>query len=436
MVFEPREHGTKIQKHRNNTVLLPLIKGRYNTTIHKTGSEEFASINPDYEFSLGKGVPIFKYFYVMHFSTVVGQKDLIRHFLNEVNNEKVGHAQLFLGKPGYGSLPLALAFVQFLFCENKGATDSCGKCSSCRKVQNLQHPDLHFSFPTVQAIGKTSDSMLGEWRQQLIERPYFNLNTWIKKMDAQERKPIISVHESEEIIKKLSLRSYEGGYKVMVIWMAEEMNVSCANKLLKIIEEPPKKTLFILLAESQEFMLQTILSRCQIVKVPRVKTEEITQHLKNTLNVGSGEAESAASMGDGDVIEALSLLGSHENQNENRDQFIQLMRVCYKKDVLEMIQWAENTAAASREQQKVFLKYALHMFRQSMLQNYTEDHLTKVSEQEHLFLEKFAQFISGNNVFDFMKTFNEAHYHIERNANSKILFTNLSFNVMRYIHGA
>lgn len=214
------------------------------------------------------------------------------------------------------------------------------------------------------------------------------------------------------------------------------MNVSCANKLLKIIEEPPKKTLFILLAESQEFMLQTILSRCQIVKVPRVKTEEITQHLKNTLNVGSGEAESAASMGDGDVIEALSLLGSHENQNENRDQFIQLMRVCYKKDVLEMIQWAENTAAVSREQQKVFLKYALHMFRQSMLQNYTEDHLTKVSEQEHLFLEKFAQFISGNNVFDFMKTFNEAHYHIERNANSKILFTNLSFNVMRYIHGA
>ena len=353
-----------------------------------------------------------------------------------MNNEKVGHAQLFLGKPGYGSLPLALAFVQFLFCENKGATDSCGKCSSCRKVKNLQHPDLHFSFPTVQAIGKTSDSMLGEWRQQLIERPYFNLNTWIKKMDAQERKPIISVHESEEIIKKLSLRSYEGGYKVMVIWMAEEMNVSCANKLLKIIEEPPKKTLFILFADSQEFMLQTILSRCQIVKVPRVKTEEITRHLKNTLNVGSGEAESPASMGDGDVIEALSLLGSHENKNENRDQFIQLMRVCYKKDVLEMIQWAENTAAVSREQQKVFLKYALHMFRQSMLQNYTEDHLTKVSEQEHLFLEKFAQFISGNNVFDFMKTFNEAHYHIERNANSKILFTNLSFNVMRYIHGA
>ena len=372
----------------------------------------------------------------MQFSNIVGQKELTKHLIDEVNNEKISHAQMFLGKPGYGSLPLALAFIQYLFCENKQAQDSCGACASCRKVEKLQHPDLHFSFHTVQSISKVSDAALGDWRDQIAENPYFDLNTWLKRIDIKERKPIISVHESEAIIKKLSLRSYEGGYKVMVIWMSEEMNPSCANKLLKIIEEPPNKTLFILITESQEYMLQTILSRCQIVKVPRIKMEDMSQHLKHNLKVGGGNADSVASRVDGDLVETLEFLGDHEEQDANRTQFIQLMRVCYKKNVLDMIEWSEEIAAASREQQKVFLKYALHMFRQSMLRNYTEDHLTKVSEEEDQFLDKFSQFISGNNVFDFMKTFNEAHYHIERNANSKILFTNLCFNVMRYIHGA
>ena len=210
----------------------------------------------------------------MQFSAVVGQSELKRHLIDEVKNDKISHAQLFLGKPGYGPLPMALAFVQYLFCENKQAEDSCGECASCRKVAQLQHPDLHFSFPTVQGITKVSDAALPDWRAQIGNSPYFNLNDWIKKTDPRERKPIIGVQESEEIIKKLSLRSFEGGYKVMIIWMAEEMNPSCANKLLKIIEEPPAKTLFILVAESQEYMLQTILSRTQIVKVPRVTIDE------------------------------------------------------------------------------------------------------------------------------------------------------------------
>ena len=372
----------------------------------------------------------------MRFSDIVGQNNLASHLIDEVNNDKISHAQMFLGKTGYGSLPLALAFVQYLFCENKQKEDSCGECASCRKIDKLQHPDLHFSFPTVQTLAKISNPVLGEWREQIAENAYFDLTTWIKKIDVKERKPIISVHESEEIIKKLSLRSYEGGYKVMIIWMAEEMNPSCANKLLKIIEEPPNNTLFILLAETQEKMLQTIISRCQIVKVPRIKSEDMTAHLKAKLNVGGSNADSIVSRVEGDLLEALEMLGDHEEQDENRKQFIQLMRVCYKKSVLDMIQWSEDIASVSKEQQKIFLKYALHMFRQSMLRNYTEDHLTRVSEEEDQFLQKFSQFISGNNVFDFMKTFDEAHYHIERNANSKILFTNLCFNVMRYIHGA
>jgi DNA polymerase-3 subunit delta' len=372
----------------------------------------------------------------MRFSEVIGHAELKEHLINEINQEKVSHAQLFLGKPGYGTLPMALAFVQFLFCENKQASDSCGECSSCRKVATLQHPDFHFSFPTVQAISKISNGVLTDWRAQILESPYFDLNAWIKRMDVKERKPIIGKDESQEIIKKLSLRSYEGGYKVMLIWMAEEMNPSCANKLLKIIEEPPDSTLFLLVSESHEMMLQTILSRTQKVHIPRIQLDDLSAYLRTEKNQASGNADSIASRVDGDLIEALEFLGDHVEQDENRERFIQLMRVCYKKNVLDMMTWAESTAEHSREYQKVFLKYALHMFRQSMLRNYTEDTLTNVSTEEGAFLEKFSQFISGNNILDFMATFDDAYYHIERNANPKILFTQLCFQVMRYIHHA
>lgn len=372
----------------------------------------------------------------MQFSAVIGQSTLKEHLIDEVKSQKISHAQMFLGKPGYGVLPLALGFVQYLFCENPSETDSCGECPSCKKVMRLQHPDLHFSFPTVQAISKTSDGSLAEWREQITEQAYFDLNAWIRKVDVRERKPIIGVQESEEIIKKLSLRSYEGGYKVMIVWMAEEMNTSCANKLLKIIEEPPKDTLFILCTEAQESILPTIISRCQVVKVPRISLDEMSMYLRTEMQLNSSQADSVAARVDGDFLEALEYLGDHVEQDANRDQFIQLMRVCYKKNVLDMMQWSEEIASGSREQQKIFLKYALHMFRQSMLRNYTEDHLTRVSEEEDAFLKNFARFITGNNVYDFMKTFDEAHYHIERNANPKILFMNLCFNVMRYIHVA
>jgi DNA polymerase III subunit delta' len=370
----------------------------------------------------------------MQFSEVVGHEDLKALFIEEIKNDKVSHAQLFLGKPGYGTLPLALSFVQYLFCENKQEKDSCGQCASCRKVENLQHPDVHFSFPTVQTISKISNNVLGDWRDQIDNEPYFDLNKWIKRIDVKERKPIIGKDESQQIIKKLSLRSYEGGYKVMIIWMAEEMNTTCANKLLKIIEEPPSKTLFILVAESQEYMLQTILSRTQKVLIPRIEMSALSEYLKRAKNMGSEGADSVAARSDGDLLEAQEFIGDHVEHDQNREQFVQLMRVCYKKNVMDMIQWAESIAATSKEHQKVFLKYALHMFRQSLLRNYTEDHLTRVSSEEDKFLQNFSKYITGNNIGDFTETFNKAHYHIERNANGKILFTNLCFQVMRFIH--
>ena len=372
----------------------------------------------------------------MQFKDVVGQQELKAHLIQEILADKVSHAQLFLGKPGYGALPMALAFVQYLFCENKQQKDSCGVCPSCRKTQELQHPDLHFSFPVVQAINKKSDAFLPDWRKQIKENPYFNLNLWLKRTDEKGRKPIIGTEESQEIIKKLSLKSYEGGYKVMIIWMAEEMNPQCSNKLLKILEEPPAKTLFILVCENQEYILQTILSRTQLVKIPRLHIDDLANHLQDNYKLSKDSSESLAARVDGDFLEALEMLGDSFEQDENRELFIQLMRVCYKKDVLPMMDWAENVAAITKEKQKIFLRYCLHMFRQSMLKNYTQDQLTRVSEEENAFLKNFAKFITGNNILEFMKTFNDAHYHVERNANPKILFTNICFQVMRYIHVA
>jgi DNA polymerase-3 subunit delta' len=370
----------------------------------------------------------------MQFKDVIGQEELKSHLIKEVLADKVSHAQLFLGKSGFGGLPMALAFVQFIFCQNKQASDSCGSCPSCRKASELQHPDLHFSFPVVQAISKKSDTFLPEWREQIKSSPYFDLNTWLKRIDEKGRKPIIGTEESQEIIKKLSLKSYEGGYKVMIIWMAEEMNPQCSNKLLKILEEPPAKTLFILICENQEYILPTIISRTQLVKIPRIGVDELTSHLRSNFSLNTSSAESLAARVDGNFVEAMEMLGDGEVQDDNREMFITLMRVCYKKDVVPMMDWAEDAAALTKEKQKIFISYALHMFRQSMLHNYTENQLTKVSDDENAFLKKFSKFITGNNVFDFMKTFDDAFYHIERNANSKLLFTNICFNVMRYIH--
>lgn len=372
----------------------------------------------------------------MQFKQVIGQRELKSHLIQEIRSDKVSHAQLFLGKSGYGNLPMALAFVQYLFCEDKQENDSCGVCASCRKTQELQHPDLHFSFPVVQAINKKSDAFLPEWRAQIKEKPYFNLNDWLTRIDEKGRKPIIGTEESQEIIKKLNLKSYEGGYKVMIIWMAEEMNATCSNKLLKILEEPPAKTLFILVCESHDSLLQTIISRTQLVKVPRISLDDLSKHLKENQSLSKEASESMAARVDGDMIEALEMLGDGHEQDENRELFIKLMRVCYKKDVIPMMDWAEEISAITKEKQKIFIRYALHMFRQSMLRNYTDDQLTRVSDEENQFLKNFAKFITGNNVFDFMETFNDAHYHIERNANAKILFTNICFKVMRYIHVA
>ncbi len=371
----------------------------------------------------------------MQFNSIPGQEELKSHLIEEVKGGKISHAQLFAGKSGHATLPLALAFIQYIFCENKGENDSCGTCPSCKKVSDLQHPDLHFSFPTVQTISKTTNPLLALWRTQIQEQPIFDLYHWTKRMDDKERKPIIGTEESLEIVKKLSLKSYEGGYKVMLIWMAEEMNATCANKLLKILEEPPAKTLFLLVTDSPDKLLTTILSRTQILRIPSYPIDVIQQVVERS-GIGRQLAESIAARSNGNLIDAQQIMGDQSEANLFRELFIQLMRVCFKKDVNAMLNWTDEVSTLSREGQKQFVQYALHMVRQSLLKNYTQDMLTRVSKEEADFLEKFARFISNNNALDFMEIFNDAHYHLDRNAFGKLLFTQLCFQVMRFIHRA
>lgn len=372
----------------------------------------------------------------MQFSKVIGQGELKKHLIQEINSGKIAHAKLFLGQEGYGTLPLALAFVQYLFCKNKSENDSCGSCDACLKVTNLQHPDLHFSFPTILSEAKISKEIFPIWRKTILEEPYFDLNGWIQTIDPKGRRPVIGADESLEIIKALSLKSYEGGYKVMMIWGIEEMNLFSANKLLKILEEPPAKTIFILIATGQERLLQTILSRTQIVRVPRISTEDLSHFLRQKHELSISNADSLALRSEGNLVDAVEFIDSKSQVNDDRDMFIELMRVCYKKDVINMIEWSEKIGSDTRERQKNFLQYCLHMFRQSLLKNYTDEALLRVSQDEADFLKNFARFITGNNIASFNETFNDAHYYIERNANAKLVFTNICFNVMRYIHVA
>lgn len=372
----------------------------------------------------------------MQFSQVIGQSELKKHLIQEIKGGKISHAKLILGNEGYGTLPLALAFVQYLFCKNRQEEDSCGSCDACLKVSDLQHPDLHFSFPVVLSEAKTSKGMYREWRTMVKENPYFDLIDWTNFIDPKQRKPTIGSDESLEIIKSLSLKSYEGGYKVMLIWGLEEMNVVSANKLLKILEEPPAKTIFLLLANSQDKMLQTILSRTQITAVPRLETSDLSRFLREKFELSLSNADSIALRSEGNLIDATRIANNNAQIDDDRELFIELMRVCYKKDVNSMLDWSDKIGSESRERQKHFIEYCLHMFRQSLLKNYTEEVLLRVSADEADFLKNFARFITGNNIVAFNTTFNDAHYHIDRNANPKLVFTNVCFNVMRYIHVA
>ena len=373
----------------------------------------------------------------MLFKDIIGQQAVKKRLIQSVLDNRVSHAQLFLGEEGCGKLALAIAYAQYICCTNKGADDSCGTCSSCVKYNKLVHPDLHFVFPvnTNKSITKdpVSDNFIASWRETLNKDPYLSIDQWYEIIGIDNKQGFISVKESSEIMKKLSLMTYESEYKVMIIWMPEKMNPAASNKLLKILEEPPAKTLFMLVCEQQDQLLPTILSRTQLVKILRIPDAELARALIEKQNIVQELASKISFLAEGNYVEAVKMMNQGEDENYYATTFIQWMRLCFSAKMIEVTDWVEGIASIGRERQKNFLNYALHMVRESLLMNYADPSLVKLSGNELDFLVKFSPFIHGANCIQLSEELNTAYYHIERNANAKILFLDLSIRMMKLL---
>jgi len=369
----------------------------------------------------------------MLFKEIVGHKELKNRLIRTVLNEKVSHAQLFLGAEGSEKLALAIAYSQFISCSNKQMyteesdliADSCGKCPSCVKYQKLAHPDLHFVFPVATTKSITSKPLsahfLNEWREELIESNYYTtLNEWYKKIGIENKQGRISVDEANQVIKTLALRSYEGGYKVMIIWMVEKLYHSAAPKLLKILEEPPPKTLFILIAEDTNSILKTILSRAQLVKLSPLKDNDIREFLHHNFQVSEEKIETIVNIADGNFKNVFPYLSDQVDDNPYFIHFREMMLLAYQKNFLKMKSKSDELSKIGRENIKQLLQYGVRIVRMCLYQDLGNTELIKSSGDELGFIQKFSRFVNQNNVEEISQILNEASFHIERNVNPKI----------------
>jgi len=372
----------------------------------------------------------------MQFKAVIGHDKIKTLLRNEAKRERISHAQMFLGESGIGKLPLTVAFAQFLLCESPSKTDSCGVCNSCTKVSHFVHPDLHFVYPVVKSSSEkvsVSDDRREEWNTFFSESPYFNLNGWQEYLGEMGKNAQIGVDESRNILKKLSLKSYSGKYKIMIIWLPEKMNNSAANKLLKILEEPPERTLFFLVCDNIESILPTIISRTQIIKVPNLTATEVKSYLVKTKKIDDSQAESISGLTQGNLVEALQIINGDTANTMFFDSFVKLMRAAYTIDAIALMEIGDELASYDRENQKNFLKYGLHIFRESLMLNYLGENHVNLKNEEKEFLNKFARFINSHNITELSEEFNQSIYHIERNANAKILFSDLVIRLTKLI---
>lgn len=343
-----------------------------------------------------------------------------------IGENRVPHSLMFTGKEGSGNLPAAFAFAQHLFCQSPGEQGACGTCAPCQKVAKLIHPDLHITFPIAKSKEvKTSTDLISEFREAFLHQPYMSLNDWFNELSAENKQPIIPVDEAGEIIRKLSYTSYEGSYKVCVIWQPEKMNAESANALLKILEEPPDQTIFILVCTQPEQLLPTILSRVQQIPFYQCSDEDIQAALVKNYKVSAEMARQTSVLANGNYGEAVSLLSQDDENVSFLNNFQSFMRLALRFDAGKAVDWIENNAKTGREKQKQFLQYGLEIFRDSLMYNYGERNLVRLAGQEKDFLEKFAPFVNQSNYEKLVEEFNSNYYYIERNANPKILFMDL-----------
>lgn len=374
----------------------------------------------------------------MNFSEIPGQTEVIARLLRSVKEERVSHAQLFTGPEGCGSLALALAYAKYVNCENKAASDSCGTCKSCVKYEKMIHPDLHFVFPVIKgkkATEPVSDNYIGEWRIFVNKTPYFSINNWLEYIEVGNAQGMIFASEASEIIKKLSLKTFESDFKIMIIWLPEKMHNATANKLLKMIEEPPEKTLFLLVADDYDKVIPTILSRCQLIKIPAFRNDEIKSYLRSTYGTPEIKSADIARVANGNILRAIELYHNDESSAFLLDSFRRLMRFAWKRDIISIIEWSEEMAATGREAQKNYILFALRLLRENLMLSLQQlqNNIVFLAGEEANFSEKFHPFINKDNIYRLVNEFNMAYSHIEANGNAKIVFLDLALRVARLI---
>lgn len=374
----------------------------------------------------------------MNFERIPGQREIKEQLKRTVKEGRVSHAQLFTGPEGCGSLALALAYAMYVSCENRGETDACGKCRSCIKYEKMIHPDLHFVFPVIKSKKESdpvSDSYITEWREFVAKSPYFSLNNWLDSIEVGNAQGLIFATEANEIIRKLNLKSFESDFKIMVIWLPEKMHLSTANKLLKMIEEPPEKTLFLLVSDEPDKIIPTIVSRCQLVKIPGFSNTDIEDYLVRRFNCAPDKARETARVANGNIIRACELVENEDSSLESLEKFKSLMRFAWKRDIISVINWSEEIATTGREAQKNFILYALRILRENLMLTLGQlnNNLVFLAGEEATFSKNFHPFITQDNITPLTEEFTLAYSHVEANGNAKIIFLDLALKVTRLI---
>jgi DNA polymerase III subunit delta' len=362
----------------------------------------------------------------MNYSEVIAQTESKSRLQSMVEENRVPHALMFTGPEGSGNLPLAIAFATHLLCKNKAHQGACGTCSACIQLNKLTHPDLHLVFPiALTSEIRNSDYWVKEFRAAFLKNPYLSLEDWFNEINADNKQPLIGADEAGDILRKLSYTSFEGQYKILLMWLPEKMNLDAANKILKVLEEPSDNTIFLLASHQPDQLLPTILSRVQSIPLGKLSNEDVSSSLQSKFGKTAEEAGQIAMLADGNFNEAIRMLEEDELGHNMMNHFQTFMRLAFSFDFPKVLAWVDENAALGRERQKRFFQYGLEVFRDCLMYNYGHRDLVRLSGSERSFLEKFAPFVNQKNYEKLIEEFNSNCYYIERNANPKILFLDL-----------
>lgn len=381
----------------------------------------------------------------MYFKDIIGQQDVKDRLIQSVKTGRIPHAQLFSGAAGTGTLQLAIAYARYICCTDRNEYDACGKCASCRQFDKLVHPDTYFVYPIYKInSGKTvCDNFIQDWRNIVIGQGYFSYHQWMSQIKAGNSQGMIYADESDEIIRKLSFKAYESEYKIVIIWLPEKMHISCANKLLKLLEEPPEKTVFLMVTEDTEQLLSTIISRSQIIRVHGIEEDDLEKAVKSKFNLPEKEVLNCCRIASGSFLKVLEYINSSDENKVHLEQFKKIMRGAYtianfspnkrlekQRSLKDLKLWSEEMAKAGREQEKNFLSYAQHMVRENFILNLGKHDLNYLNPAENDFSVNFSPFINHKNIVNFMHELELAEKHIESNVNAKLVFFDLALQTI------